>query len=240
MIASEKGAREATGFATPLVERRAHDDRPWRTMRRAAIIAGAIGLLIFCPGAILLISTMSGLNIEDERTALAPLASVPLDSIGEQPLTDITVVIPDTAQWKRIRRKLGAPTFIISAVSSRRLLAFCLADLKIGIEVFEHGSPVRTEMSGAPYAYSAKCERGSLRFKAAPGTELRVAISSLGVRPQLLEQIVVLGFWPDTKDKLVGGALDRELRPIAEGASILGLILIALSILFWRRRGRSQ
>src|ERR1700693_1692678 len=127
---------------------------PQRPMRRAVIIAGAIGLLIFCPGAILLISTMSGLNIEDGRTALAPLASVPLDSIGKQPLTAINVVIPDTAQWKRIGRKWSAPEFIISAVSSRPPLAFCLADLKIGIEVFEHGNPVHTEISGAPYAYS--------------------------------------------------------------------------------------
>jgi hypothetical protein len=211
-----------------------------KPMRRAAIITGALGLLIFCPGAILLISTMSGLNMEDEGTALAPLASVPLDSIRKQPPTAMKVVIPATAQWKRIRRKWGAPEFIISAVSSRRHLAFCLADLKIGIEVFEHGNPVHTEISGAPYPYSTNCGGSSLRFKAAPGTELRIAISSIGDRPQPSGEIVVLGSWPDTKDKLVGDALDRELRPFADGASILGLILIALSILFWRRRGRSQ
>src|ERR1035438_7114342 len=162
-------------------------------MRRAAIIAGAVGLLIFCPGAILLISTMSGLNMEDERTALAPLVSVPLDSIGKQPLTAMNVVIPDTAQWKRIRRKWGAPALIIAAVSSRRLMAFCLADLKIGIEVFEHGNPVHAEISGSPSGYSANCGGGSLRLKAAPGTELRVAISSLGDRPQPSGAIVVLG-----------------------------------------------
>jgi hypothetical protein len=209
-------------------------------MRRAAIIAVAVGLLIFCPGVILLMSTMFGLNIEDERTALAPLASIPLDAIGKQPLKAMKVVIPDTAQWKRIRREWGTPKFIISAVSSGRLLAFCLADLKIGIEVFEHGNPVHAEVSGAPYSYSANCGGSSLGFEAAPGTELRVVISPLGQRPWPSGEIVVLGSWPDTKDKLVGGALDRELRPIAVCASILGLILIGLSIAFWRRKVLSQ
>lgn len=208
-------------------------------MRRAALI-GVVGLLLFCPGVFLLVSTVFGLNTEDEGIALAPLASVPLGAIGKQPLTAMKVVIPDTAEWKRIRRKWGAPEFIISAVSSRRLLAFCLADLKIGIEVFDHGNPVHAEVSGAPYAYSANCEGSSLRFKAAPITELQVAISSLGDRPQPSGEIVVLGSWPNTKDKLVGDALDRELRPIAAGASILGLIFMALAISFWRRRGRSQ
>jgi len=188
----------------------------------------------------LLISTMLGLNMEDEGTALAPLASVPLDSIGKQPLTEMSVVIPDTAQWKRIRRRWGEPEFIISAVSLGHSLAFCLADLKIEIKVFEHGNPVHTEISGAPYPYSTNCERSSLRFKAAPGTELRVVISPQADQPEPSGQIVVLGSWPNTKDKLVGGALDRELRPFAEGASILGLILIPVSILFWRRRERSQ
>src|ERR1017187_5644307 len=88
-----------------------------------------IGLLVFVPGVALLISTLHGLNSEDEVVALTPVASIPLDQVGKQPLSATNVVIPDTVRWKRIRREWGEPDFIISAVSSDRRVAFCLADL---------------------------------------------------------------------------------------------------------------
>src|ERR1043166_7903330 len=59
--------------------------------------------------------------------------------LQKQHLTAINVVIPDTAQWQRIRRKWGAPEYVVSAVSTSRRDAYCLTDLNIGVAVSEHG-----------------------------------------------------------------------------------------------------
>ena len=140
------------------------------------------------------------------------------------------VVIPDTAQWQRIRHKWRAPEFIISAVSSKREIAYCLADLKMRIEVQQQGKALHTEISYPAYGYSTDCEGSSLRFEAAPGTELQVVILAPEQRPLPSGEVIVVGYWPYTKDKLVGNALDTELRPFAMAASIFGLVLIALAV----------
>jgi hypothetical protein len=152
-------------------------------MKRAIlVVVAAVGFLLSCGGVILLISTLSGLNPEDEATALAPIASGSLGAIAGQEMTVMKVVVPDTAEWQRIRRRWGAPEYLLSAVSSGRRDAYCLPDLKIGINVSQNGNPVQTQTSGAAYGYSANCSGGSLRFQAIPGTELHVAIASMGQR----------------------------------------------------------
>ena len=67
----------------------------------------ALGILFFVPGAVLLYFGLSGVQSGDDVVALTPLGSVPLDRIGSQHPHSLTVVIPDTAQWKRIRRGMG-------------------------------------------------------------------------------------------------------------------------------------
>lgn len=205
--------------------------------RVVSTAAGVAGLLVFLPGAALLTYTLLDLKSADVGRALTPFASVPLDSVGKQPLTVMKVVIPDNAQWQRIRRKWGTPEFTISAVSSNRQIAYCLADLKMGIEIYLHGKPIQTEISIPPYGYSAYCNGSSLRFRAASGTELQVAISRTGQRPLPSGEVIVIGYWFATKDWLVSNELDKELfRPIAIAASILGFVLIGLAIQFERRR----
>jgi hypothetical protein len=199
--------------------------------RVVSIAAGVVGILIFVPGAALLVYTLLDLKPADVETALTPFATVPLDSVGRQAVTPMMLVIPNTAQWQRIRRRWGTPEYIISAGSSDRQIAYCLTDLKMSIEVYRHGREVQTEMSIPPYGYSTNCKgSSSLRFRAVPGDDLRVAISRIGQQPLPSGEIFVICYWFATKDWLVSIDLDKELfQPIAITAYIFGLALIALA-----------
>src|SRR3982074_2486759 len=87
------------------------------TSRFFALSVAVAGLLLLIPGTLSVPSMMFGLKSGDDQVALTPLASVGLDRIGTAPLIT-KLVIPDTPQWRRIRRVWGEPAFIISAVSS--------------------------------------------------------------------------------------------------------------------------
>ena len=211
-----------------------------KCMRRfVPITLAVIGLLVLVPGVFLLIFIPTGLNPADEAVALAPLTSIPLDRVENQLSTEVKVVIPYTAQWTRIRAEWGKPEFIVSAVSSEHLLAWCLAELRIEIKVSHHGNLVPAAVSYPPYGYSG-CENGSLRFGVDPGTdELRLSISKSGFLPLPSGRIIIVADWRDTKGNLVGDSLDAGLRPLAIAASLAGVILIALAAFFqWRRVSR--
>jgi hypothetical protein len=197
---------------------------------------GIVGLLILAPGATVLTAILHGLTDQDVGTALTPLTRIPLDGIGKRPLTTLKVVIPDTAQWKRIRREWGDPAFTISAVSSERQFAYCLPELAMGIYIYEHGNHVPMEISYPAYGYSTDCQQSSLKFRAAPGTELLVTIARSSQQSLPTGELIVIANWPYTKDKLVGHSLDRELRPTVGTATIFGAMLVAVAVYLHRRR----
>jgi hypothetical protein len=203
------------------------------TSRFWPLSVGVAGLLLLVPGALFI---PSALKPGDDVVALTPLASVRLDQIGTAPLVT-KLVIPDTPQWRRIRRAWGDPHFIIAVVSSEKRFAYCLPKLGIGVEVRGQGDAIPLEFLYPPYGYSSDCERSSLAFKAAPGTELAVTITKSGDQPIPSGEVIIVSDWLNTKDKLVGISLDEELRPILTATSSLGcgLIVIAASI-FVRRR----
>jgi|SRR5579862_3107249 len=111
--------------------------------RFVSLPLAVLGLLVFVPGAVLFVCTLRSLTREEDLVAENPVATIPLDQFGRQASTEVNVIIPDSRQWKRIRRDWGDPDFIISAVSSeRQLFAYCLADLGMRAEVYQHGKPI--------------------------------------------------------------------------------------------------
>jgi hypothetical protein len=183
------------------------------------------------------VATLHDLTPEEVEVAQTPIATIPFDQVGTQRSTSATVIIPKSAQWRRIRRDWGEPDFVVAAVSSERVLwAYCLADLGMRIEVDRQGRPIPVEVSAPGYGYSTNCERSSLRFGAAPGDELQVLISRSGQRPLPAGKLIVVGKWFYENDKIVGDELDAWLRPFLAGASILGLSLVALAAYFHRQQ----
>lgn len=76
-------------------------------------VIGAVGLILTGGGVTLLLSTLSALSPSEHGTALNPIASLSLGAIARQEMTTMQVVVPDTAEWQRIRRKWGNPVYLI-------------------------------------------------------------------------------------------------------------------------------
>ena len=206
--------------------------RPLTMSRLLPISLGVVGLLLLVPGVLFVTNT--GLNSEDAGVALTPLTSIPLDRIGTFHRT--TVLIPDTPQWKRIRREWGEPEWIIAAVSHEELSTYCFRDLALTIRVTQREKPVPVEISYSPYEYGSGCVDGSFKFRATPGTDLSVSVLKADGRTLPSGELIIVGGWANTKDKLVGISLDRELRGFVAVTSILGFILIGSAGYVWKRR----
>jgi len=199
--------------------------------RWVLISLGAAGLLLLVTGALSLRD--GGLNSDDANVALTPLTKIPLDRIGTFGRSKL--LIPDTPQWKRIRREWGDPEFTIAAVSPEKLSAYCLRDLGVTLVVTQRENPVPLEISYPPYMYGSGCVDGSFKFRAASGSELNVSVRRSVNGPLPSGELIIVASWPYTKDKLVGISLEEETRPALIVTSVLGLILVGSALLLYRR-----
>ena len=203
--------------------------------RSLVLVVGIIGLLLFIPGALFISTILNGLRSGDSVVARAPLSRVRLDQLEPMHSVVMHVVIPDTAVWTRIRRVWGDPTFVVLAVEPARSTAYCLPSLGTRIEVTERGSPIPLGPGSAPYGYSDQCALSSFRFRAAAGAKLALKITNSGEGPLPSGEVIVVGAWSNTKDKLVGELIQKDLTPIAILAVIFGALLTGAAAILMRR-----
>jgi hypothetical protein len=179
---------------------------------------------------------MQHLSPADANEALTNLADVKLDRIAAKELLVISLVIPDTEQWARIRRRWGTPDYLIAAVSPAKSL-YCLPTLPVSIAVANNTDQIPRQPSGPPYGYSSDCSISTFKFNATPGTKLTVSVGRNGTEPLPPGHLIIVGSWWNTKDKLVGIALDLWLGSVPMIAIMSGLVLILFAgLLTWRRR----
>ncbi len=191
---------------------------------------GAIGTLLLAPGILWVMGSMKRLSDDDARVALQPLKRIPLDRINQGPIS-VTLRIPNAAQWTKIRKIWGEPELLISAVDAARNSALCLPEMPVRIEVTDPtrgGIPLQAY--GRPYGYSSTCASSSLRFHAAPGSELilQLARTSRGTVPA--GDLILVSDWFNTKDKLVALDLDKSTRAFLKWLSVPGFLLVASGV----------
>lgn len=89
--------------------------------------------------------------------------------------------------------------------------------------------------SGPPYLHSSDCQMSAVKFNAAPGTKLTVSVAKNGTEPLPPGDLIIVGSWWNTKDKLVGISLGEELRNLSTIAIVSGSVLLLAAWLTWRR-----
>ena len=204
--------------------------------RDTALVLGALGLLSLIAGSFLLVVRTRGLSAADAAAALANLADVKLDRVPATDSLVISLVIPDTPQWARIRRKWGEPDFVIAAVSPVKSICYCLTKLPMTITLSDNADEIPRQPAGPPYGYSSDCSISTFKFNAAPGTKLIVSVVKNGTERLPPGDLIIVRSWWNTKDKLVGIALDQDLRKVSTIAVTSGAILVLLAgSLIWRR-----
>lgn len=168
----------------------------------------AIGGVLVLPGVMWIAGSGTRLNDDDVSTALKPITRIHLDRIDAKPLS-VTLIIPNTDRWARIRHAWGEPEFVFSATGPTERFALCLPEMGVRIELRDQtGRAVALRPGSGPYGYSTKCESSSLRFRAAVGAELTLEVTKTGEGASTVPagDLIVVGDWFNTKDKLVGEA----------------------------------
>jgi hypothetical protein len=210
---------------------------PPKVKRSIALTVGALGLSVLAAGSFLAFIRMRDLSPADANVALANLADVKLDRVAATDSLVISLVIPDTEQWARIRQRWGAPDFFIAAVSPVKSICYCLTKLPITITLADNADQIPSQPAGPPYSYSSDCPLSTLKFNAAPGTKLTVSVARNQANPLPPGDLIIVASWRNTKDKLVGISLDEELRTVSTIAILSGSALVLLAaLLTWRRR----
>jgi hypothetical protein len=186
----------------------------------------AIGTLLLVPRTLWVAGSRNRLSDDDARVALQPLNRIHLDSIDQEPIS-VTLIIPNTTQWTKIRNVWGEPEFVISAVDAAGRFALCLPEMPVRIELIDRtGRVLPLQPDGGPYGYSTRCASSSLRFHAAPGNELTLKLAGTRGSPAPAGDLIVVSDWFNTKDKLVGLDLDKDVESLVKWLSIPGLLLV--------------
>jgi hypothetical protein len=188
----------------------------------------AIGGLLVLPGTLWIAGSRARLNDDDVSRAFTPLTRIRLDRIAEKPLS-VTLVIPNTEGWTRIRQAWGEPEFVFSAIGPTERFALCLPEIGVRIQLRDStGKVISLRPHSGPYGYSNKCESSSLRFHAAAGDKLTLEISKTGVGVSTAPtgDLIVVCDWFNTKDKLVGVGLNKDFESLLKWASIAGSFLV--------------
>jgi hypothetical protein len=210
--------------------------------KRLPLWLSAIGGLLVLSGVLWIAGSGTRLNDDDVSSALKPLTRFHLDSIDEKPLS-VTLIIPNTARWTRIRKAWGDPEFLFSAIDPTGRFALCLPEMPVRIELRDPtGRVIALRPGSGPYGYSTNCESSSLRFRAAVADELTLEVAkTVGVSTVPAGDLIVVGDWFNTKDKLVGVGLDKDVAFLVKWTLIAGsLLVLSVAAVFVRNRVRKH
>jgi hypothetical protein len=168
------------------------------------------GAIVVIPGLLWIATSGSRLNDGDAHIALQPLIRIPLGRISDGPFSE-RFDVPDTRQWAKIRKVWGEPDFVVTAIDEAGRYLIC-PPIPLRIDLTDRGgSSIPLRRGEPPYGYSAHCSESSLRFQATAGDTLNIKITAAGDRLLPAGDIIVVRYWWNTKDKLVGVYLDDEI-----------------------------
>jgi hypothetical protein len=208
--------------------------------RLFSIAAIVVGFLFLSAGAFLFLT--GDLNSDDEMTALSPLARIPLDQLANSGSAAVIVTVPHNAQWARIRRQWGDPSYFVGAMKYPETggQIHCLDELGISVEVRAKTGIISLKVAKHyPYPYWARCPGPGFEFCASPGTELTIRAGSPR-HPMPAGDLIVLCNWENLKDKMVGVMLTEDLRKIAGYPVGVGLAMILAGIFALVHRSRAR
>lgn len=198
-----------------------------------------VGVALLVPAALywLWIWIADPVRSADTQTAFRRLAEVRLSEAAGDRGVEITVTIPSDASWRRVLRNWGDPSYFIGAVLPRpRTYMYCLEDLGARVEARIGDQPVDLETAYVPYGYSSDCQPAGLSFQAPLGSVVKIHVTVARL-PSQAADLVVEPYWTGgTKDRLVGTALEEDLRKIATALGVAGIVTILIAAFLFSHR----
>jgi hypothetical protein len=195
------------------------------------------GLLLI--GVVLLVPFVAACLRKPVNEVLAqqPLRTIPLDTLTPGVHT-IYVKIPDSAEWKHIRRQWGEPGYIVAVSSSSKSKYLrCMNPQRLSVSLQgSSGRPLKTQApEGAPYGYSAECSSPGIRFEASSGSVVTLQVYRSAELGDTGDYLIVAPFWNSgIKDHIVGSLLDQDLAPVFDISAVIGALMLVASLLLFR------
>ena len=215
-----------TTLIRPRYYERGLESRARMMSRRLPLWLSAVGCFLLVPGVLWFTTSGPRLNDDDESIAFQRLTQIHLKGADSEPLS-ATLIVPKTAQWAKIRKVWGEPEFVISGVDPKDSYALCLPEMPVRIEMSDPtGRVIPLQPHAAPYGYSTSCQSSSLGFHAAPGGTFTLKLTKTGLRGTPAGDLIVVSYWLNTKDNLVGRAIDRDVESLVEWLLIPGSLLV--------------
>jgi len=121
-----------------------------------SIVVILVGFLLLSAPAFLFLT--GDLNRDDEMTAVGPLVRIPLDQLANSGSAAVIVTVPNNAQWARIRRRWGDPSYFVGAMKYPETAGqiHCLDELGITVDVrAKTGMVALNAAKHYPYPYWA-------------------------------------------------------------------------------------
>jgi hypothetical protein len=168
------------------------------------------------------------LSVEDERTAFEPLARISLNVLERPGVHRLRVAVPSDAAWRRIRLAWGDPGYIVAAVQRDRRFMYSFDTLGLTVLATVGSEPIALEPAVDPlYLYSAWSRQCGLHFQASAGSSVDLQVDARGGQMPRGDLIVTAHWTAETKDRLVGLIIQRDLGRIYGALAIGGATLIA-------------
>ncbi len=187
-----------------------------------------LGFLLLVPEALYFIQ--DPIRPDDIRVPFRNLVEIPALELRQGQEVSVSMTVPDDAVWKRIRRSWGEPDYEVALISSLNELQYCFEG--INVTATEGNGQVSLQPGWGIYGFSDgnsyQCQSAGRRFRAAPGAVVNINLTATGQFGSG-EMIVVRPIWYNTKDKLVGVYIDRDLRSIVRSVFAAGLVMILLA-----------
>ena len=201
-----------------------------------------IGFLLLVPGLAWFFYNPVG--PDEASVVFKDLAAVPAADLRQKRMVNVSVTAPDDRVWRHIRHKWGEPQYEIALASPLKEHQFCFDG--ISATASEAGRELNLEPGtwmygfGMDELFARQCQSVGSIFRARPGSRVNVTLTA-GDQFASGESIVVRPVWYNTKDKLVGVDIDKDIRTIVTWPFLVGLGLCLLAgVLFLQSYIRKQ
>jgi hypothetical protein len=200
--------------------------------KKFCLILGIIGIVAFVIG--LLVYPFDRMTTDDQEIAFTKLIQIPLQSFRTLGSSTVKLDIPNTQQWKHIRDIWGQPRYVIAVDSGPDAFRHCYVvsfnKAGIRVELFKDGKPIELKPTFPPYGFSSNSPNSSFEFRASPGDNLTLSVTSQDQPQPKGTALFVISDWRGAKDLLVGADISEAIVPYCRWGIGFGCLLLLSSI----------
>jgi hypothetical protein len=177
----------------------------------------------------------------DIHRALTPIATVAAEQFTDGRDRQIHFSVPDDDQWRRIRRRMGQPDFVIVLATDpeqRNPVAYSATKARVSAQVTVNGRSITVTSTGElPWNYAASSDKDARKFRANPSDAVSMSVRLSAPTLPHDARLMIFPIWNglETWDWLDGTAMGQGLAELLAPYLVgLGCLMILLAVFVGR------